>query len=82
MDIPNAERIDRLLVRITDMNVHSINLREKLESQHSEDSLHLLSQFKHFTSQDLYSCKTKVAIPILHDTAIDLRLALRFLCHI
>lgn len=66
-----ADRVDRVKIRVTAMNLHSIDLTEKFD-EHS-DSLHLLSHFRHMTSQELYSSQTEVAVPILHDTAIDLK---------
>ena len=54
------------------MNLHSINLTEKF-SQHKDDSLNLLSHFRHLTSQELYSCATTAAVPILHNTSVEIR---------
>jgi hypothetical protein len=45
----NSERVDRYIVRVADMNVHSINLTKKVakkEEDGEEDSLHLLSLFR------------------------------------
>ena len=70
--VPDCERIDRVMIQIKDMNVHSLNLTEKFEN-HGDDSLNLLSHFRDLTSQNLYSCLTSAAIPILHDTELEIR---------
>ncbi len=78
-DLPsNAERVDRYFVSVTDMNVHSIDLTKKAAQRdddcREEDSLHLLSILRLMKAQDLYSCDVSAAVPILHDTAVDLRI--------
>lgn len=73
MGLPHdTQRVDRVEVTVTDMSLHSLNLIEKY-AKYADDSLNLLSQFRHLLAQELYSCKSKGALPIWHDTAIDLR---------
>ena len=61
------------------MNLHSVNLIKKVAGKREddveeEDSLNLLSIFRLMSAQDLYSCDDRdAAVPILHDTAVDLR---------
>ncbi len=43
-------RVDRLLIRVEDMSLHSLNLADRFQD-HQGDSLLLLSQFRHMTSQ-------------------------------
>ena len=74
----NADRVDRYIVRVADMNLHSVNLIKKVAKREDdveeEDSLNLLSIFRLMSAQDLYSCDVDAAVPILHDTAVDLRI--------
>ena len=67
-----TERVDRIHVRVMDMNVHTLDLSEKYET-YGSDSLNLLSHFRTLTSQELYRCNDNVALPILYDTAVDIR---------
>ncbi|TRY62990.1 hypothetical protein TCAL_03981 [Tigriopus californicus] len=69
----DTQRADRVEVTVTDMSLHSLNLTEKY-ARYAKDPLNLLSQFRHLLAQELYACKSKGALPIWHDTAIDLRI--------
>ena len=70
----------RYIVRVADMNLHSVNLIKKVAKREDdveheeEDSLNLLSIFRLMSAQDLYSCDAEAAVPVLHDTAVDLRI--------
>ena len=76
----------RLLVQVTDMNIHSANLADKIEkrsearggksqkkkkpSDTSSSKMQILTELKKMTAQELYSCSH--AVPMLHDTAVEL----------
>ena len=53
-----ADRVDRYIVRVADMNLHSVNLIKKVAKREDdveeEDSLNLLSIFRLMSAQDLY----------------------------
>ena len=65
-------KVERVVVHVTDMNVHSANLSDKIEKKSADmDWLNVLTELKRFTAQELYSC-TSSAVPMLHDTAVEL----------
>ncbi|XP_071747088.1 intermembrane lipid transfer protein VPS13D [Lepeophtheirus salmonis] len=61
--------MERYIIKIKDMNIHSMDLRKKYKES---DLLDLLAHFKVMTSKELYSCHVDHSIPILHDTEVDL----------
>ena len=72
IELPNG-KTDRYNISVKDMNLHSLDLKAKYNSNSENiDDLNLISQFKHLTAQDLYSCQNDVSIPILHDTKLDI----------
>ena len=90
-------RVDRLSVKVKDMNVHSMDLVAKVKAlkmmssttkkknlpnvaaskaEAEFDQLEVVTAMKRLTAEELYSCASKVAVPILHDTAVELCLDL------
>ena len=80
---PNSLKLDRVTVKVNDMNVHSLNLSEKIKKSIKNtktkvklgndtiDNMDVLTELEKMNAKQMYSIASP-AIPILHDTAIDL----------
>ena len=80
---PNSIKLDRVIVKVNDMNVHSLNLSEKIKrtfnrkkssrklERETIDNMDILTELERMSAEQMYSIASP-AVPILHDTAIDL----------
>ena len=80
---PNSLRLDRASVNINDINVHSLCLSEKIKRHFKKaklkgkldndplDNMDVLMELEKMKAEQMYSIAAP-AIPILHDTAIEL----------
>ena len=80
---PNSVKLDRIAVKVNDMNVHSLDLSDKIKQSLKKkksnqkrdderiDNLDILTELEKLNAEQMYSIHSP-AIPILHDTAIDL----------
>jgi vacuolar protein sorting-associated protein 13D len=71
-------RSDRLVVKIKDMNVHSVDLTAQIKDKCNftsgceMDWMEVVAASKGLTAEELYSfTSTKLVHPILHDTAVE-----------
>ena len=74
----------QVLITIENMNVHSLDLMDQIRAYHhhhrhcdSDDVLEMASFGKTLSAVELYSCSTKVASPVLHDTELSVCLERR-----
>ena len=78
----NSTRLDKIIVKVNDMNIHSLNLSDKIKrrikanakgkyEKEEIDQMYVLTELKRMKAEELYSIKSP-AMPILHDTAMDL----------
>ena len=80
---PNSLKLDRIAIKVNDMNVHSLDLSEKIKKTFKRkrsrrkrenetiDNMDILTELERLNAEQMYSIVSP-AIPILHDTAIDL----------
>lgn len=76
-----GDRIDRVKVSLENMNVYSLDIKAQIQKLHNpppEDALEVMSVAKSLSAVELYSCNSKVALPILHDTEISVVLERSF----